>query len=119
MNIPINQGYITTTYDKIVKILGEPEYNNSLNSNKITVEWNFYVNGYYVYAYTDSIQICEWYIGDKNVDRLYKLKINKSIEDLISQSFENDIRPKRRVSMDFSPAKNADKVIKSLLYISD
>ncbi len=112
MNIPTTQGYLTTTYDKLIRLLGEPNNGSLINQNKITVRWNFEIHGYKLYINNNDTKTicCEWYIGNKDITWLFNKNTN------IIYNSPSSFKYNDNNNINF---KNADNVIKSLIYYSE
>lgn len=81
MKFSSQQGYITATYDELVKAFGQPEYGPDEPSadEKVTCEWSIQLGGQEcrIYDWKEYTGVTprgkyEWHIGgyDKNAERL-------------------------------------------------
>ena len=95
------QGYLNASYDKIVKVLGEPHEN--YDDGKIDAEWNFKINSHVVTLYNykdgknylgsegaDIKDITIWHIGGH--DKRVLKEVKKLFTDNEVVSFEDYYR---------------------------
>jgi hypothetical protein len=74
---------INTTVNKLIKVLGKPQYDSNDGRDKINFEWNmeladgnvFTVYDYKEYRKLDLDEIVEWHIGGKHPDVTGRAKI--------------------------------------------
>jgi hypothetical protein len=79
------RGYITTSYDELAEIFGEPDYGpNDHSGDKVTCEWSLQFEDGTVatiyewkHGYT-PMDRCQWNIGGKSMDAV--VRITQTVE---------------------------------------
>lgn len=73
------QGTILTTYDKLVKVFGEPDF-LSKDGDKVTCEWDIQFSDgtiatiYDWKEYETPLHIYDWHIGGKSSDAVDRVR---------------------------------------------